>query len=144
MNTLARVNTMPTLLDTFFGPSFMTRPYVTRYAQPTINKPAVNVKDTETAYHLEVATPGAKKEDFALALNHNVLTLSFKHEQNTDNIKDSYVRKEFTFQSFERSFRLPKTVNVEAIKATYTDGILTVELPKMEAPKPEVKQIEIA
>ena len=144
MNTLARINAVPTLFDTFFGPSFMTRPYVTRYGKPTLATPAVNVKDTETAYHIDVAAPGAKKEDFGLTLNQNVLTISFKHEQNADETQDNYVRKEFAFQSFERSFRLPKTVNAEGIKATYTDGILTVELPKMELPKPEVKQIEIA
>lgn len=144
MNTLARVNSMPTLFDTFFGPSFASRPYITRYAKPTVATPAVNVKDTETAYHIEVAAPGAKKENFSLSVNQHVLTLSFTNEQNTDESKDAYLRHEFNFQSFERSFRLPKTVNVEAIKATYTDGILTVELPKMEEPKPEVKQIEIA
>ncbi|CCH02509.1 Small heat shock protein C4 [Fibrella aestuarina BUZ 2] len=144
MNTLARVNNMPTLLDTFFGPSLMTRPYVTRYAQPTLTTPAVNVKDTEAAYQIDVAAPGAKKEDFGLSLNQNVLTISFKHEKNTEETNDNYVRKEFAFQSFERSFRLPKTVNAEGIKATYTDGILSVELPKMEEPKPEVKQIAIA
>lgn len=144
MNTLARLNTVPTLFDTFFGPSLMTRPYVTRYGKPAMDTPAVNVKDTETAYHVEVAAPGAKKEDFGLTLNQNVLTISFKREQNEEQTKDNYVHKEFAFRSFERSFRLPKTVNAEAIKATYTDGILTVELPKMELPKPEVKQIEIA
>ncbi len=135
---------MPTLFDTFFGPSIANRPYITRYAKPVVATPAVNVKDTETAYHIEVAAPGVKKENFSLSVNQQVLTLAFKNEQNTEETKDAYVRQEFSFQSFERSFRLPKTVNVEAIKATYTDGILTVELPKMEEPKPEVKQIEIA
>ena len=144
MNTLARTNSMPTLFDTFFNPSYATRPYITRYAKPTVASPAVNIKETETAYQIEVAAPGVKKENFSLSVNQNLLTLTFKNEQNTEESKDAYVRKEFSFQSFERSFRLPKTVNVEAIKATYTDGILTVELPKMEEPKPEVKQIEIA
>ncbi|MBO0949055.1 Hsp20/alpha crystallin family protein [Fibrella forsythiae] len=144
MNTLARVNSMPTLFDTFFGPSYATRPYITRYAKPTVSTPAVNVKDTENAYLIDVAAPGAKKENFSLSVNQQVLTLTFKNEEKAEETKDAYVRHEFNFQSFERSFRLPKTVNVEAIKATYTDGILTVELPKMEEPKPEVKQIEIA
>ena len=144
MNTLARVNSMPTLFDTFFNPTYATRPYITRYTKPAVATPAVNVKDTETAYFIDVAAPGVKKENFSLSVNQNVLTLSFKNEQNTEETKDAYVRKEFSFESFERNFRLPKTVNVESIKATYTDGILTVELPKMEEPKPEVKQIEIA
>ncbi|WP_375445037.1 Hsp20/alpha crystallin family protein [uncultured Fibrella sp.] len=144
MNTLARVNSMPTLFDTFFGPSYSARPYITRYTKPALSTPAVNVKDTEAAFLLEVAAPGAKKENFSLSVNQQVLTLSFKDEHNSEEKKDAYVRQEFNFQAFERSFRLPKTVNVEGIKATYTDGILTVELPKMEEQKPEVKQIEIA
>ena len=144
MNTLAHVNAMPTLFDTFFGPSAAARPYITRYTKPAVSTPAVNVKDTEAAFLLEVAAPGAKKENFSLSVNQQVLTLSFKNEQKTEETKDAYVRQEFNFQSFERSFRLPKTVNVEGIKATYTDGILTIELPKAEEQKPEVKQIEIA
>jgi HSP20 family protein len=143
MNTVAQFNPVPTLLDTFFGPSFITRPYVNRPANTALTTPAVNVKDTETAYHVEVAAPGAKREDFTLTLNQNVLTVGFKQETNTEETQATYLRKEFSFQSFERSFRLPKTVNAENIKATYTDGILTVELPKQELPKPEVKQIQI-
>ncbi|MEZ0539886.1 Hsp20/alpha crystallin family protein [Fibrella arboris] len=144
MNTLSRINAMPTLFDTFFGPSYATRPYVTRYTKPAVATPAVNVKDTEAAYFIDVAAPGAKKENFSLSVNQQILTLAFKNEEKTEETKDAYVRHEFNAQSFERSFRLPKTVNVEGIKATYTDGILTVELPKMEEPKPEVKQIDIA
>ncbi|ARK13301.1 Hsp20/alpha crystallin family protein [Fibrella sp. ES10-3-2-2] len=144
MNTIARVNSMPTLFDTFFGPSVAARPYITRYTKPAVSTPAVNVKDTESAFLLEVAAPGVKKENFGLSVNQQVLTLTFKIEQTTEENKDAYVRQEFSFQSFERSFRLPKTVNVDGIKATYTDGILTVELPKAEEQKPEVKQIEIA
>jgi HSP20 family protein len=143
MNSLTRFNTMPTLLDTFFGPSFMTRPYVTRYADNTTTVPAVNVKDTETAYHVEVAAPGVNRDDFSITLNQNVLTVGFRHESRIEGAEATYLRKEFAFQSFERSFRLPKTVNAEAIKAAYIDGILTVELPKQEVPKPEVKQIQI-
>ena len=134
---------MPTLFDAFFGPSFVNRPYVTRYTKNAVATPAVNVKETEATYLIEVAAPGAKRENFNLSVTQNVLTLTVKNEQTTDETKDAYVRQEFAFQGFERSFRLPKTVNVEAIKATYTDGILTVELPKMEEPKPELKHIEI-
>lgn len=144
MNTLARVNSMPTLFDTFFGPSYANHPYINRYTKQAVATPAVNVKDTEAAYLIEVAAPGVKKENFSLSVNQQVLTLAFRNEQHTEETKDAYVRQEFSFQSFERSFRLPKTVNAEGIKAAYTDGILTVELPKMEEPKPEVKQIEIA
>lgn len=144
MNTLARIHTMPTLFDTFFGTTGAARPYITRYTKPSTPAPAVNVKDTETAFLLDVAAPGAKKENFVLSVNQQVLTLTYTHEHNGEETQPTYVRQEFGFQGFERSFRLPKTVDVSAIKATYTDGILTIELPKVEEPKPEVKQIAIA
>lgn len=141
MNTLSRVNTMPALLDTFFGPS---RPYITRYTKPAVLAPAVNVKDTETAFLLEVSAPGVKKENFGLSVNQQVLTLTCTPGQNTEETKDAYIRQEFGFQAFERSFRLPRTVDTSTIKATYTDGILTIELPKVEEQKSEVKQIAVA
>lgn len=135
---------MPTLFDTFFGPSSVNRPYVTRYAKNTAASPAVNVKDTEAAFLIELAAPGAKKEQFSLSVNQHVLTLTLNNAATNDEPKDTYVRHEFGFQGFERSFKLPKTVDVDAIKATYTDGILTVELPKMTEPQPEAKHITIA
>ncbi|MBO0936210.1 Hsp20/alpha crystallin family protein [Fibrella sp. HMF5335] len=144
MNTLARVNTMPTLFDTFFGPSLANRPYVVNYRKPASTGPAVNVKETDTHFVLEVAAPGAQKEQFTLNVTQQVLTLALKNEQATEEANAGYVRKEFGFQAFERSFRLPKNVDANAIKATYEAGILTVELPKVEEKQPEVKQIEIA
>ncbi|MBO0930450.1 Hsp20/alpha crystallin family protein [Fibrella aquatilis] len=144
MNTLARINTMPALFDTFFGPSLASRPYVVNYRKPATTGPAVNVKETDTNYVLEVAAPGAQKEQFALNVTQNVLTLTLKNEQANETTNEGYVRKEFGFEAFERSFRLPKNVDANAITATYEAGILTVSLPKVEEKQPEVKQIEIA
>ena len=144
MSTLARFNTMPTLFDTFFGPSLANRPYVVNYRKPASAGPAVNVKETESHYLLEVAAPGAHKEQFTLNVTNNVLTLALKNEQPTEETATGYVRKEFGFQAFERSFRLPKNVDADAIKATYEAGILAVELPKVDEKQPEVKQIAIA
>ena len=135
---------MPTLFDTFFGPSLANRPYVVNYRKPASAGPAVNVKETEASYLLEVAAPGAHKEQFTLSVTNNVLTLALKNEQPTEETATGYVRKEFGFQAFERSFRLPKNVDADAIKATYEAGILTVELPKVDEKQPEVKQIAIA
>lgn len=140
MATLVHPNNFPTLFDSFFG-----RPAIVRYQKPATQVPAVNVKEDETAYYLHMAAPGLKKENFNLSLELNKLTISFKQEENTEEQASAYTRQEFSFQSFERSFRLPKNVNTEGIAATYTDGILNVTLPKVE-PKveaPTVKQIAI-
>lgn len=144
MSTLAQFNTMPTLLNTFFGPSLANRPYVVNYRKPASTSPAVNVKETDSNYVLEVAAPGAQKEQFKLKLTSNVLTLALESEQAGEETNQGYVRKEFGFQAFERSFRLPKNVDTNAIKATYEAGILTIEIPKVEEKQPEVTQITIA
>jgi HSP20 family protein len=144
MSTPARFNTIPTLFDTFFGPSMANRPYVVNYRKPASTGPAVNVKETGTTYQIDVAAPGAQKEQFALNVTNNVLTLALKNEQSTEENTTGYVRKEFGFEAFERSFRLPKNVDTDAIKASYEAGILTIELPKVDQKQPEVKQIEVA
>ena len=144
MNTLARTQSIPTLFDSFFAPAYGMRPHISRYTKALANGPAVNVKDTETAFDIEVAIPGVKKENFTLNVVQNVLTLTVNREQPAPDTTANYVHHEFDVPAFERSFRLPKTVNVEAIQAAYTDGILRIELPKMAEPTPAVKQIEVA
>jgi len=121
---------------------YFTPATVTRKANSFV--PAVNVKEDETAFHIEVAAPGLKKEDFALNLNNNHLTISAKQENSSEEKEDKYTRKEFSYSSFERSFRLPKNVNSELIAAAYTDGILKIDLPKVEKQVVEPKQIAVA
>jgi HSP20 family protein len=105
--------------------------------------PAVNVKEIENAFHIEVAAPGLKKEDFKLSLNENRLTISVNQEQKTEENTEKFVRKEFSFTSFQRTFNLPKNVEIEGIGATYTDGILTINVPKQVEVKPTVKEIAV-
>lgn len=138
MATLVRSAQFPTLFDQFFG-----GPAIVRYQKPVAQVPAVNVKEDETGYHLQLAAPGLKKESFVLSLEQNKLTISVKPEEQTDSQTENYTRKEFGVAAFERSFRLPKNVNTEAISATYTDGILSMTLPKVPVQEPVVKQIAI-
>ena len=140
MATLARYNQLPA----FFNPLY-SRPVINRYYNTTPNVPAVNVKETETAFVLELAAPGLKKEDLKINLAKNTLTIGYESEQKNEETTDKFTRQEFSFNSFERSFRLPKNVNADEIKAAYTDGILTVELPKIEAKEEKlVKEIAVA
>ncbi|GAB3691815.1 Hsp20/alpha crystallin family protein [Spirosoma flavus] len=138
MATLVRYNNFPT----FFNP-FYSRPVINRYQATTTNVPAVNVKETETAFHLELAAPGLKKEDLKINVENNRLTIAYNTESKSEENTEKFTRQEFGFTSFERSFRLPKTVNADEIKAAYTDGILTLELPKVEETK-LVKEITVA
>ena len=140
MATLVRYNNFPT----FFNPLF-DRAVINRYQNTTPNVPAVNVKETETAFVIELAAPGLRKEDLKINVENNTLTIGYKSETKTEEKADKYTRQEFGFSSFSRSFRLPKTVNADAINAAYSDGILTVELPKVEVKEEKlVKEITVA
>ena len=140
MATLVRYNNFPT----FFNPLF-DRAVINRYQNTTPNVPAVNVKETEAAFVIELAAPGLKKEDLKINVENNTLTIGYKSETKTEEKADKYTRQEFGLTSFSRSFRLPKTVNADAINAAYTDGILTVELPKVEVKEEKlVKEITVA
>ncbi len=136
MNPFVRYNTLP---------GFMPRPMFVRYANPaTTNTVAVNVKEQETAYQVSVAAPGLTKTDFVVNVANNVLTVAYKPEVNADQPAETFTRHEFAVASFERSFKLPTTVNVDAIAASYANGILTIELPKVAKAEPVVKAITIA
>ncbi|MGB5436676.1 MAG: Hsp20/alpha crystallin family protein [Maribacter sp.] len=103
--------------------------------------PAVNIKENEKDFELELAVPGRKKEDFQIEVNENVLTISSetKSEENVDN--ENFTRREFSYTSFKRAFTLPETIDEEHIKATYEDGILTFNLPKKEEALPKPKRL---
>ena len=97
------------------------------------NRPAVNITQTDEAYHLEMAAPGRKKDDFKLELTEQVLTVSYEVKQEEDASQPNYLRREYSLNSFKRSFHLDeKVIDDEAIAATYEDGILRVSLPKRE------------
>jgi HSP20 family protein len=93
--------------------------------------PAVNVKETNDLFQLEVSAPGLKKEDFILELNNNLLSISSKHE-NVGEENSGYTKREFNYQSFSRVFSLPDSVDSGNIKASYNQGVLNIEIPKRD------------
>ena len=109
--------------------------------------PAVNVKEDNEAFRVEVAAPGLKKEDFKVTLDNGLLTISAENrrEHEEKNAEGRYTRREFSYQSFARSFTLPSTVEADRIDARYQDGILHLEIPKKEeARRKGPRQIAIA
>lgn len=99
--------------------------------------PAVNIKESDGNFHLEVASPGLKKEDFKIDVEKGVLTISAEKDHSEETKEDNYTRREFRYASFKRSFQLPEGIKEEDIKATYQDGVLMIDLPKMEISKIE-------
>jgi HSP20 family protein len=99
------------------------------------NRPAVNIKEENDGFNIEMAVPGLSKSDFNIDLEKNMLIISAsRQEENMEN-EDSYKRREFNYDNFSRSFTIGDKIDVEKIKAEYKDGILRVALPKKEEAK---------
>lgn len=105
--------------------------------------PPVNIHETADAYHLELSAPGRSKEDFKLALENGLLTISFEKKEENKTEEYKTVRKEFSYKSFKRSFNLDDRIDANAIQAKYENGVLKLYLPKKEQEKESVKQIAI-
>ncbi len=102
--------------------------------------PAANIIESSESFHLEIAAPGMVKDDFKINLENNILTISATVEDQKREEGKNYSRKEFYYGSFSRSFTLPKTIDLDNIKADYESGILVVTLPKKEEAKVEIKK----
>lgn len=128
-------NQMPeiaNIFDDFFGGDVFTRPI----ASARNSVPAVNIRETQDEYEIEVAAPGVSKDDFKVEIHNNVLTIACDKEENHEQ-KEGYTRREFCYSGFRRSFSIPRNeVDETKINAAYKDGILRVTLHKREEVKP--------
>ncbi len=136
----------PSLFNRFFEGDLMDWSS-TNFAGTGSTLPAVNVKETKDEYQIEVAAPGMQKENFNVNYENGRLTISseFKDEKREEK-DENYTRREYRYQSFQRSFTVPENiVNSEKIQANYADGILYITLPKREEVKPKpARQIKIS
>jgi len=124
------------VFESIFNDSFLSDKLATRV-------PAVNIAETENEFHIELAVPGLKKEDFKISLDKNVLSISA--EKKTENVEEGkkYSKKEYSYNSFVRSFTLPETVDHAKIEAQYTDGILKLIVAKKEEAKIQSREIAV-
>jgi HSP20 family protein len=140
---LARINRnyVPAYWDDFFNDRFFKQ---INTSGNRSHSPAVNVIEDEKDYRIEVAVPGVKREDFNIELEKDVLTISTEIKEGKEDQMPNYLRREFNFQSFKRSFQLPETIDQENIQASHEAGILKVNLPKHEElVEKAMKQIEV-
>ena len=130
-------NSLPGLFDDFFTRDLFDWG-TSNFSGAGTTLPAVNVKETADNFEVEMAAPGMNKEDFKVELNNNVLTISSeKKHEHEEKDGEKYSRKEFSYQSFQRSFQLSKeAVDADNIQARYENGVLRLSIPKRE----EVKQ----
>ena len=130
---------LPDVFNDFFDTDFMPKANATA--------PAINVKESEIDYEVEVAAPGMTKEDFNVHLNQDG-DLSIKMESKKNNGEEEkkahYLRREFAYSKFEPTLILPDDVDKEKISAKVSDGVLTVVLPKIrKEEKNVVRQIVV-
>ena len=148
--------TLTRLSDNMFPsfPSFFNRLFEgdlmdwnnTNFAGANSTLPAVNIRENDDDYLIEVAAPGMKKEDFNVDYDNGRLTISSEFREENKEDDDRYTRREYRYRSFQRSFNVPENVvHSDKISAKYTDGILNVTLPKREEVKPKpAKAIKIS
>ena len=98
--------------------------------------PSVDVSETDDTFEVRAELPGVAKDDLHVSVKDNLLTLSGEKRQENVDDTQNYRRVERRYGSFERRFTLPADVNTDDIKAEYTDGVLTLSIPKPEAAKP--------
>ena len=108
-------------------------------------QPALNIKETDDNFEIELAAPGFTKNDFEVTIEDGCLNIKAEKSTSDEENEENYTRREFSYNAFERSLQLPESVKQEAIKAKYNDGILSFNLAKKEeAKKLPPKKIQIA
>lgn len=126
----------PSLIDDFINTDWNLK-------VPTFSGtvPAVNIKELDSQFEIELAVPGMKKDDFEIEVEDGVLSISSTQEEEQVNEKGKFTRREFSYSSFRRSFTLPDSVNPTKIDATYKEGVLLVLLPKHKEAQPQPKKL---
>jgi HSP20 family protein len=120
---------VPAYWDDFFNDRFFNQ---LSNVTGNSNTPAVNVSEDDKEYTVEVAAPGIDRNDFNLEVDNDILTISKKQKESKEEKSPNYLRREFSYQMFSRSFKLPETIDQDQIRATHESGILKVTLPKKE------------
>ena len=140
------LNSFPSIFNDFFNRELFDWGE-SNFSDTGTTIPAVNIRETKDDFEVEMAAPGMKKEDFRIELDGNLLTISSEMKKDSETKEGAqYTRREFSYQSFQRSFTLPKeVVDSEKINARYENGVLRLQIPKKEEVKPKPpKMITIA
>ena len=136
---ISRNNWMPEVFNDFFDTDFMTRTKATA--------PAINVKETEKDYTVEVAAPGMTKDDFSIKIdpeNQLIVSMEKKTENDEKDKKGKYLRREFSYSRFQQIMVLPENVEKDKIDAKVENGVLTIDIPKKVVEPEEKRMKEIA
>jgi len=141
---------MPTLFEDFLNNDWMPRARSAQWdacLSKNSTAPAVNVKESEKAYTMELAAPGIKKEYCRVSINDEgnlTIAIENKAEHKHEDKHHHYLRREFSYSNYEQNYTLPDDVVRDQISAKVEDGILTITMPKAEAKQKVTKAIEVS
>ena len=137
MNLIRKQNTWyPSIMDDFFNANWNFD--VPNYSH---SLPAVNIKEADKEFTLQIASPGLTKEDFEVSFEDNVLSIEVVKKNNDKENNNDFTRFEFDYNSFKRSFTIPESVEINKIEASYLNGILNIILPKKKEALPVPKKL---
>ncbi len=146
-----RRNMFPNFTNKFFGDNNFFSPRVWDFNSDLFDMdfamqvPSVNIIENEKDFKFMLAAPGLEKKDFKVAVENDILTISAEKKEEMKEEKESFTRKEFSFSSFSRSFKLPENCMSDKIDAKYENGILLLTMPKKMATLTKaVKEIKVA
>jgi len=130
---------LPSFVTDFFDTDrFLTPGWFPTGIETTI--PSVNIKENGSGFQIELAAPGFKKTDFKINLEDDVLTISAEKKEEKEEENERFTRQEYSYSSFSRSFTLPASADSEKVNAKYTDGILSLTIPKKEEAQVQSKK----
>lgn len=135
-SNLTTLNPFTDIFESFFNDTFLTDRMTSRV-------PAVNISETDQEYHIELAAPGLKKEDFKINLDRNMLSISVEKRAETTEENKKYNKKEYSYTSFVRSFSLPDSADNAQIEAEYNNGVLDIKVTKKEEARMATREIQI-
>lgn len=139
---IRRKSIFPSLVDEFFGKDLVPGWFDN---ETGITEPSVNIVEGKSDFRIEVAAPGLEKDDFRINLQNNVLTISSEKETSKEEKEEKFMRREFSYSQFRRSFSLPDTADSGNIKANHKNGVLYITIPKKdEAREKPAREIAIS
>ena len=126
----------PSLVD-----EFVNRDWNLELPSFSTTVPAVNIIEKEIEYKIEIAVPGMRKDHFEIEMEEGILSISVNQDEEKTSEKGKFTRREFSYNSFRRSFTIPESVDPAKIGANYTEGVLFISLPKRKEALPQPKKL---
>lgn len=140
MNLMLRNGGLPALLSDWFNTDItgVDFPIGKRIG---VTMPSANLSETDKGYRIELAAPGLQRKDFMVEIDNHTVTVSSEKEEEKEDKGEDYTRKEYSYNSFCRSFNLPSNVQEDKLDAKYEDGILKINIPKKEVTSKNSKKV---